>query len=298
MNMLDKSYLEKGITCLCRAMDKSFWVAHFGCAVIAAYYFVEENNLDNEVSAAISDQMDLLMKRYNHLFMPFNIQSPMIATSSMIAERLDGNMGVLRAWGHNVIYASLGMKALNDVPHMKTSFVIDRIVNLVAAFDNEEQGLEWAAENQDDDALQFEPGKDYSDLIKLVLEEVTGFDVLYDCDKHKGQVGHLLTHTHALLDLAGMGYENLTKKGLGPLFSHFQTVRNMRRLNLKVDAPLCVKKTIGPFIPEYWKSNFGKGDGWDYGHTFKFPFSFFHLLNRVGTDPRRDQWVDKFSIFL
>ena len=51
--MLNDDYLVKGLTALSRAWTKSAMVGHTGAAVVAAYYFCKENDLEDSAQAPI-----------------------------------------------------------------------------------------------------------------------------------------------------------------------------------------------------------------------------------------------------
>ena len=103
---LDPSYLELGLTAMARA--ERWFDAHWGAALIAAYYLCEENDLDGETTAAIEEQLGVVTRTRSHAFRPFTPEPPREGAIASILESLVPTLeGGLRAHGHASIYTAL-----------------------------------------------------------------------------------------------------------------------------------------------------------------------------------------------
>src|ERR1051325_4544269 len=79
--MLTRDYLAKGLTGMARALYGRWgapqWVAgHMGAAVLAAWYFQNENELDGAAAAALKAQVDSLIAQRPDFFVPFAPAAP------------------------------------------------------------------------------------------------------------------------------------------------------------------------------------------------------------------------------
>jgi hypothetical protein len=101
--MLSSDYLIKGITGLSRASQGSPMEGHYGAAVIAAYYFCRENDLDKKTEKAVQKQIDQLISKFEPFFISLPAEDPEPGAISHIIQALDVNVHELRAIGHNVI---------------------------------------------------------------------------------------------------------------------------------------------------------------------------------------------------
>ncbi|WP_369426647.1 hypothetical protein [Paenibacillus ehimensis] len=94
--------------------------------------------------------------------------------------------------------------------------------------------------------------------------------------------------------MSDLGHESLFRRGLLPLFTLVKVLRRSHdlqpgdpiRLISPVDRLPLMKARRGaalPTEPDYWTADLGRYD-WDFGHSFKFAFSFYNHLNRSPQD--------------
>ena len=218
---LECAYLEKGLTCMSRSMVKSVWPAHYGAAVIAAYYYVEENDLSQETVEAIRVQADRMMEKHATYFEPWPSEASRDDAEDLIVDVLRGNVHKL-CIGHNVIYSALAIKALRDTPGMHPPEMVAGLQDLIQAFDTirfgmyiggKGKGVEEMTLAADDDVPS---SSEVGDIVALTFSEFLKFKQIYDLDIHKAQVGHLITHAHALVELLELGFPDLWEEGLTP----------------------------------------------------------------------------------
>ena len=97
---------------------------------------------------------------------------------------------------------------------------------------------------------------------------------------HQGIVGHLLTHAHALIELARLGHGDLAAKG-----------HDAHRLFIKLSRnppdegdPIPHSQALAGFAPTtevFWQRDHEGGREWLVGHVFKYTYSFYDLIRHV-----------------
>ncbi len=129
-------------------------------------------------------------------------------------------------------------------------------------------------------------------LSEFVLNELASYQTIYRAEAHHDLIGHMLTFSHALNILFDLGYSSYSERALTAFFKIVKVLRGVRNLKpdetMKLNSPVdhwpLVQAKRSEWLPiekEYWSVDYTKDD-WDFGHVFKFPFSFYHHLNRVG----------------
>ncbi|MDG0789485.1 hypothetical protein OMP38_00425 [Cohnella ginsengisoli] len=125
-----------------------------------------------------------------------------------------------------------------------------------------------------------------------MLRELAAFGTIYRAEAHHDLIGHMLTFSHALVTLEELGYPALFRRGLLPLYKLVHVLRASRdlqpgepiRLSSPVDRePLALARPSSSLPTEsaFWDRE-RSGDEWDFGHAFKFPYSFYHHAARAG----------------
>ncbi len=76
----------------------------------------------------------------SELFEDFPKEKPKESLIDGIADALEKNIGTPRESGHNVIFASIAIHALKELPDLATPSIIDGIRKLVRLFDNSHPG--------------------------------------------------------------------------------------------------------------------------------------------------------------
>lgn len=100
----------------------------------------------------------------------------------------------------------------------------------------------------------------------------------------------MLTYSDSLNLLYDLGHEDFFRRGLTPLFKMVKVLRKSRmihpdepvRLVSPVDKMPLAESLRSEWLPtehEYWEFDYSEA-AWDFGHAFKFPFSFYNHLRR------------------
>lgn len=305
---MDRSLLERGLAVIsaCRRTTGDIWEAHFGAAAIAAYCFVRENGISGSLAKTIEAQAHRMVA--GHLRDGQDGSSRRDGASSemklqfaerMIVEALDETIDELHWVGHNVIYAALSLKAMRELGGWGTEEEVGGIADLIRAFKGKIPGRSWIGFTASEvkrlpvEALRAaEPAENGRELSKLVLRELAAFRTIYRAEAHHDLIGHMLTFSHSLALLDELGCKGLFDRGLTPLFKLIAVLRTTRdlapgepiRLVSPVDSEPLAPASPSPWLPTepaFWERD-RRQDDWDFGHAFKFPFSFYAHVNSAG----------------
>jgi len=212
---LGKEHLAKGLAALADAHHRGWLQGHSGAAVLAACYFRAENALDERTARALERQIDAFIA-HNAADFPAPDPGPGSADPARIAERLDAEIAELRAGGHDVIFASLALKALRDLPEYATPRIVDGIralLELLVARRGPDRDTPYNLEHP---LPPFESPQDIATITLRATLRPWG-DVA-----RIGTSGvlHWITHADAVLTLSELGYADLAQRGHAALRLH------------------------------------------------------------------------------
>lgn len=315
--MLSDDYLEKGLTALSRTWTKSAMVGHTGAAIVAAYFFCKENSLEDSAQKSLKKLVDNLIAENgqfwdanakdsdNSLFAshPEEKSNPELLQDILTA--LDQKISRLRSSGHCTIFASLALKGLRQVPHMTTPSIVGGICKLIEKF-NDSPGRGYYGKDKGwisgvpvEPEKHLTPYQNYENVIHAAFNEIIGHDRI----KQKGYGGHvhLITHTCALLELAEMGYEDLSQKGYAAHQTHIMLLRSLPPDDENGDVMRFQPAAFSPLIYDYWKAYDPKTEspsalqhgGAD--HVLKVSYAFFHIIKQIKNPEMRDQYMQQLA---
>lgn len=312
----DQGVLESGLTmiAMCKQETGDIWHAHFGAAAIAGYFFAKENRLSDLTLCSLTNQCEAMIKK--HLRTPAILKANGRAVrqaESAILEALELTIDQLHWVGHNVIYAAVSLLALHELEGWGSKKNIDGICELVRSFEKTVPGRSWLGYTASevrrlglDEEDRFPKVEDARQLSEFILNETAQFKTIYRAEAHHDLIGHMLTFSHALNILSDLGHESLFRRGLLPLLTLVKVLR--RSLDLQPGDPIRLVSPVDrlplqkaeraaalPTEPAYWTAALGKHD-WDFGHSFKFAFSFYNHLNRSPLD--KEASVENFRYLI
>src|SRR5262249_9350422 len=140
-------HLRAALTGLARCGERArHWgdwgTGHWGAAVAAGCFFMEESVVERECSREVDRQLTRFREHHADRFVPSfaresswgDVEGPLLAAIEKNIDRL--------CWvGHNVIYAALSLKALRRVPDLGA--VVPGIARLTSLFDHSIPGRSW-----------------------------------------------------------------------------------------------------------------------------------------------------------
>ncbi len=283
-------------------MEKDLWAGHWGAAVIAAYYFSRDNDIKESTHELIKNQINQLIQAHNDYFTEIPVETQTNEFEEKIISALKENVGNLCAIGHNVIYTSLALKASRDVPEFRMSHICDGIIKLIHAFNDCDPGYFWV----DGKTEIIEPG--YSDTIiseidcaklarKYVIDSFLIVKRSYQEENRDMQLGHLITHGHSIVELFELGYPELALEALKPFAQRINLIEDLRKRIPCNDLSIGVGKFISPLEDAYWEKDYSDSE-WMHGHLFKYPYSFYELINYLDDSKTIKKATDKFRYLI
>jgi hypothetical protein len=312
--MVDFEYLYKGLCGLARAHRANAMAGHLGAAVVAGYFFGEEHHdLDGRVFAAIEEDLDRIVRGEEslwydakkagitvpELFAPFPEEDPAAEQISTIADALSANIGKTRQSGHNVIFASLALRALHDHPQYATPSIVAGIGKLIEQFHGAVPGRGyygrqrgWIVGNQvrlpaDD---RFPLYTSQQAMAEVVIEELIrsasmrrqGFGGLF----------HIINHATGLTELSRFGYRDLAQRGLAAHHHHVRLWRSLPDVEDELGA--LQQAEHDPRTPAYWsRTSSVQWSAW-LTHRIKTLYGFFSLVRFVEDSARRRKAEQSF----
>ncbi len=312
--MIEFDYLYKGLCGLARTHQVGGLAGHLGAALIAGYFFGEDQHeLDPQVHQAIEQDLDRIIKGEEsiwydqkkvgvtipELFKPFPKERPQQDATKHIAQALAANIGQTRQSGHNVIFASTTIRALHDHPEYATPSITSGIVKLINGFNGAVPGRGyygkqrgWIVGNKVTlpEDKQFPLYASEQALADVVIDDLVVFAA-----KHRrgfGGLFHIINHAAGLTELTRYGHKELAIKGRP---AHRQHVRLWRTLPV-LDEELGALKPSphDPRTPEYWTLDTPSAFSARLTHRIKTLYGFFTLLRFIESEEQRKQAQQQF----
>ncbi len=285
--MLSDDYLTIGLNALARAHAMDYFAdGHRGAAIIAAQYLCHENGVSDETQGAIEQAIDAQWGS-TPLCAAFGDEPADPALLDDIARTLEGNIARLRQVGHNVIFAMLALKAFKRVPAAITPSRVDGVCKLIESFDRPEE----VTLAQEDEYPSLE---DADTFAAFILEEALAATDRFS-GYGNGYSGHLLTYGQALLELSSLGYPRLTQDGIHAYKLFVKVARRGPGENAR-SIPDHEDRGQDPLTREYWERK--GGTDFRLGHCFKYPYSYYNLLNRSDGSELKQRWQAKsYTLF-
>lgn len=303
MSMSDQKLLEEGLAILsqCKKETGDIWHAHFGAAAIAGYFFVKDNKLPGELSTIIEMQAKAMLEnqRLNE-FKPSRSNCGFEQAETIIVGALDKTIDGLHWVGHNVIYSAVSMLAIRELKGWGSEQELMGLSELISSFQKTIPGRSWIGYTTSEvkkitltEEDRFPRIGSPNELSHFVLEQLTNFPVIYRAESHHDLIGHMLTFSHALNLLYDMGCRSFFHRGLVPLFKLIKVLQSSCRMKpgdkVELHSPVdrlplqqAVRSSFLPTELGYWAED-NDAKQWDFGHVFKFPFSFYDHLRRAGS---------------
>jgi len=260
---------------------------HVAAAVIASAFFTRENELEAATQTSLLAFVEVrLLSRRIFAARPKEPADPELVAG--LVKDLDAGIRTLRRGGHNIIFATMALKALRDVPEAVTPARVRGLRNMIQRFGTDE--TRGAA------------GKPFTELgdkqafVKLLFEEYLCALELYLAGKgHHGFAGHMLTFGHALLELHRMGYPELAQKGVEAFEPFIQQARAGADLGGRsVASPQ--PNAPSPLQADYWNAQLRRTtDGIVSSHLVKYPYSFYALLKDLPEGEVRQRVLAKLA---
>ncbi|MDF2376784.1 MAG: hypothetical protein P1U81_11115 [Verrucomicrobiales bacterium] len=319
--MINFDYLSKGLNGLARAHEMSSMAGHLGASLVAGYFVGERHpDLDPEVCEGIESDLDQVMAggsvfgtrmRKNakimdsELFAAFPKEKADESLIDGIAEALEKNIKEPRESGHNVIFASIAIRALKEHPDFATPSITGGIRKLIGLFDNAHPGSGYYGKAKGriyGNKITLPEGNDgtphYTDVAGMggaVMDEIIKLDPKVHTQGYGGLV-HVNNHAAAIADLALYGYPELVPDAIASHHRHLQLWRNLPNLVDEL-GPMPFAE-FSPFSAAYWTSGKIPYDRALLTHRVKTMFGFDELAEAIDAGPREKEAYEKLRYLM
>ncbi len=271
---LDERYLLHGLNVLCNAhATDAFATGHAGGAVISAYYFCREEELEPGTSDVIKGALDTY---YSVAPDPFPDEQPAEDGVATLLRSMEKGIEELCRDGHNLIFLSLALKAFHDLPRAATPSRIDELRKTLKALAPRSTGT---GDIQIPESIPA--------FSEFVLDEFLGST---EGVAEQGFAGHLLTNGRAIVDLRTLGHEAFAAKCLNAFQLFVKKARpRSRHKDYREERPK--KDFPHPHGKEYWVRRVSAGT-MELGHLFKYPYGFYGLRRHSGNQKLNEVCLD------
>ncbi|EJV65930.1 hypothetical protein [Bacillus wiedmannii] len=313
--MENKTVLRDGLSIIsqCKKQTNDIWHAHFGAAAIASYFFMKDNNMEEEIAHCMYSQTKMMLNNQNlGEIIDSKEEIDFQSAEKMIIKSLEHTIDELHWVGHNVIYAALSLLAMKELQKWGDNQAIEGITNLILSFRKTIPGRSWIGFTTKEvkqlsinDEIESE-FKNPKQLSKFILKELSQFNIIYRAESHHDLIGHLLTFSHAINIMYDLGHIDIFHRAIRPLLKLVYVLRASQNLmpNTEINLhspidrlPLIESKRahVLPTENQFWLKDYSAFN-WDFGHVFKFSYSYFDHIKRV--PEYKDITLDKFRFLI
>lgn len=311
--MIEFDYLQTGIFGLANAHKAGTMAGHLGAAIIAGYFFGEDQgDLPDEVFRGVEGEIIRIIAGEEaiwrnakkagvtpaDLFKPLPKEESKPDTIKTIADALQKNVGELRESGHNIIFASIAIRALHDHADFATPQAVAGICKLTEGFNSAHPGKGyygkekgWVYGNKVELATddKFRPYASIEEMAEVTIDELIATAGI----KKQGFGGlwHIINHAAAITEMDRFGHKELAKLALP---AHHQHIRLWRSLpDVEDEFSAVLKADHDPRDPVYWKGML-KRDEARLTHRIKTLYGFYTLKRFIEKDAQRKKAEDAF----
>ena len=318
---VDELYLKKGLNALARAHRMSAMAGHLGASLVSGFFIGKQrpipgreilNGIEGDLNRVMAGESVFGARMKNNselqdseLFEDFPKEKPDESLIDGIAEALEKNIRAPRASGHNVIFASIAIRALKEYPEYATPSIIDGIRRLISLFDNSDPGSGYYGSEKgrirgnkvilpevDDGAPEY---RDVNGMVEAVLGEIANQDLRIVRQGYGGLV-HVNNHAAAIVDLANSGYTELVPAAV---LSHNRHLRLWRNLpDIADESGPQRSSEFNPFTSDYWVPGRIPYDRALLTHRVKTMFGFNGLTEAVDHELLEKRAYDKLQYMM
>lgn len=313
--MENKTVLRDGLSIIsqCKKQTNDIWHAHFGAAAIASYFFMKDNNMEEEITRSMYSQTKMMLNNQKLVgIIDSKEEIDFQSAEKMIIKSLEHTIDELHWVGHNVIYAALSLLAMKELQKWGDNQAIEGITNLVLSLRKTIPGRSWIGFTTKEvkqlsvkDEVESEL-RNPKQVSKFILNELSQFNIIYRAESHHDLIGHLLTFSHAINIMYDLGHIDIFHRAIRPLLKLVYVLRASQNLTpnseIALHSPIDCLPLVGskrahilPTENQFWLKDYGEFD-WDFGHIFKFSYSYFDHIKRA--PEYKDITLEKFRFVI
>jgi hypothetical protein len=270
---MDDRYAQLGLCAMARAGEP--FMAHFGAALVAAWWLDHDSALAPPAAEVMVRQADRMIAKHSWLFEETAIGPPARDATPRLVASLEPWLDRTWAIGHDVIYVALAARTLQERPALCDDAMLHGLHQLLDAC--HQQPLVDIAQHFDVTGVQPDAGMDVAApdaLARVALETAVGFRHVYP-GLQQGHIGHVLDHAHAIVVLERLGHRGEAARARLGFTHHVAALRHVWDATMDL-REVAAADGAGPETPHYWDRDLDETD-WAVGHVFKYPYAFFEL---------------------
>jgi hypothetical protein len=280
---VDDQYLKLGLAAMATAGEP--FMAHFGAALLAGWWFTQDQRASADLDRAIARTADHMVDKHRWLFGELPSGHADAALEAELVAHVGGHLDGVWAIGHDVIYTALAVRTFQARPELCTRPVVDGLHRVIDACHQQPlvqiAGLFDVTDARSDDLVGLAVDEP-SDVARVALETVVGVTHVY-AGLHQGDIGHVIDHAHALISLDRLGHRAEYRRGRRGFLTHVAALRKIWHAEADL-AEVTVGITDDARQPSYWEHDYTAND-WAVGHVFKYPYALYDLLALVDDPP-------------
>ena len=311
--MIDFKFLRLGVNGLANAHKAGTMAGHLGAAVTAGYFIGEDQGdlptavftgIEGELKRVIAGEEAIWWNAKKvgitpaDLFQPLPEEKPTPDAIPTIAAALEKNVGKTRQSGHNIIFASIAVRALHDHPEFATPQVIAGVRKLTEGFNSAHAGRGYYGKDEgwltgDQVKLladeKFRPYGSIPEMVGVTIAELIGTAAV----KKQGFGGlwHLINHAAAITEIDRFGFKELAKRALPAHHHHVRLLRSLPDVTDELGA--VTKADRDPRDPAYWAGMLTR-DQARLTHRIKTIYGYHTIRRFVQTEADRKKSDDAF----
>ena len=254
---------------------QSIWNPHAGCAVLAGQALLEEQLIAPEARPYVQSLVDAIM-RDNPLLHSASSGSTTFASREDFLTVLAQDAPAICELGHDWIFSSYVLAATSTHPDLDEASIWNSMNRLVSAIRSADPG--YVTINGVNTVL---PAPDQAGVEPLDLQTpddilacFANFSRSARMEKNDMQLGHILTHGHAIYRLRQMGFHDLAKSAASSLEARLSLLTDANTLETEF-TPFELF-SLDPADASFWKIAQEKSPRQP-DHLLKYTYSFLDL---------------------
>ncbi|KRE31631.1 hypothetical protein [Paenibacillus sp. Soil522] len=270
----------------CQKMIESsqgnIWEGHWACAVLALINLLEEKLVPASLEDLIHENLAKTVDEHANE-QQYRVNKEYEGFTDQIMRLLVQNHDTCHALGHDVIYTFylLNMLSRSDIPATAELFdALEKIVNDFAS-----SGPGFVTVNGEN--IVIDPDGIPNTGLRFQLTPETVLDLLHNFQRplqmEKGdmQLGHLLTHGHAIVEMKQVSHKYV-HDNLDPAFYariNILIYANTLEINRVESDSAFTEIKLNPLEPSYWEQALADSR---HGHYYKYAYSYLRLCRLSG----------------
>ncbi len=311
--MIDFKYLYQGVCGLANSHPLGTMAGHLGAAVATGYFIGEDHgDLPAPVTQGIEAELERVIAgeeaiwfnvkktgvKPKDLFKAFPEEPAKPESIKSLATALQGNVGKLRQSGHNVIFASIAIRALHGHQEYATPAIVEGIRKLILRFNQVGPGQGFYGKQKGsiqgnkvplDEADNFPSYQLIQQMVNVTIDELIATAAIKK--QGFGSLWHLINHAAGITELERLGYQEVAHQALP---AHHQHIRLWRTLpDVAEELGPAAKATFNPLVADYWKEDL-KRDGAALTHRIKTLYGYYTIRRFIDDGDKRKSADEAF----